>query len=326
VQAQVISIDDLLTFSSLSSKNLNNFLNKRNFVPVKNYTQYNDRSISYYQNKNRKDSDSIFRKLDIITGKEEQSFLLNTSSRAEFNENCAKLKKAGFMISCLPGNENHDDQFFQKKNFTVTTGTTIEEDILYYRIFLQKKELLTADQVQYSEDLLKFDSHEYLASFFGEQNVKKDLYYFSEKELRKCSVLFPNTSRQALFIWNDQDKYMDLSYILISGVLPTVSAVQYSNFISQSKWFSKEGLYAGMSLYEVLQLNNEDFTFYGRNSEVSFMVDPNSRGNIDFKKTGIMLGCVNSEVYRLLGKEKISALEAFNRHIPLYVYYIMVSK
>ena len=61
-------------------------------------------------------------------------------------------------------------------------------------------------KIKYAEDLLQFDSHEFLTSFFGKQNVKKDLYYFSEKELQKCSVLFSGSRYQVVFVWGDENK------------------------------------------------------------------------------------------------------------------------
>jgi len=63
--------------------------------------------------------------------------------------------------------------------------------------------------------------------FFGEKNVKKDGYYFSEKELRKCSVLFANTSQQAVFIWEDQINLRESLLCSYSGILPTQSTAKY---------------------------------------------------------------------------------------------------
>ena len=178
---------------------------------------------------------------------------------------------------------------------------------------------------RFADDLLKFDSHEYLVSFFGEQNVKKDIYYFSEKEMKHCSVLFGNSNRQAVFIWKDEDNLSDLSYILISGILPTETGLPFNDNIGRNKWDFKNGVYSGMSIRELLELNESDFQFYGVNSEFSMMIEPESKGTIDFKKTGIMLSSLDGAGSPLLNKTMISAEEAVENRLALHVFYIMLS-
>ena len=61
----------------------------------------------------------------------------------------------------------------------------------------------------------------FLVSYFGEKNVTQDLYYFSENELKKCSVLFSGTLYQVAFVWGDENNLDNLSYIIVSNLLPT---------------------------------------------------------------------------------------------------------
>ena len=143
-----------------------------------------------------------------------------------------------------------------------------------YTFLLKKKELPLPATIQHAEDLLNFDSHEYLVGFFGAANVKKDYYYFSEKELKKCSVLFGNTSRQAVFIWDDEDNYSQLSYVLISNIIHTLNAKKFDGFIGINEWNLTNGVYPGMGLKELLKINAEDFEIYGNNSELAFMAKP----------------------------------------------------
>jgi hypothetical protein len=180
------------------------------------------------------------------------------------------------------------------------------------------------DSVRYAEDLLKFNSHEYLVSFFGTSNVKKDLYYFTEKELKKCSVLFGNSSRQAVFVWKDEDNLCDLSFILVSNIIPTVSAEKFNGVVLINEWRLDNGIHPGMSIKELLKLNEKDFEIYGNQSAQAFMIKPGNSGKIDFKKTAIMLSCNNCNNERLLNVPAVSAIDVAEENLPMYVYYFIM--
>jgi hypothetical protein len=323
IRSQSITVDDLLTLSALSPKSFDNFMSKKGFVPGSKAMENEAMSISFYEKRKKgktEHKDTVMRSVDLYKKEDMYCFVLNTSCPKEYTDGCNRLKKAGFIANKNTDSTATAPQTFQKRNVTVNAGPVNGDDGTIYSFVLQKKELPALSGVQYAEDLLKFNSHEYLVSFFGEKNVKKDQYYFTEKELKKCSVLFPNTSQQAVFIWEDEDNYKGLSYVLISGLLPTMSAVQYTGHISQNKWVSSNGLYSGMTLRELVELHGSDIEFYGRGSEFAFMISPDNKGNIDFKKAGIMLGCIDCTGYGILEKEKISAIDALDSGIMLYCF------
>jgi hypothetical protein len=81
-----------------------------------------------------------------------------------------------------------------------------------------------------------------------------------------------------------------------------------------------------MTLKELLNLNGKDFDFYGNSSEFPLMVDPANSGEIDFKKTGIVLNCLNCNGSSLITRLKISAEDAVDNNLPLSVYYIIISR
>jgi hypothetical protein len=325
---QSLTISDVLNLSTIPSKSIDNYLGKKGFVLAGNSTQYDDAAIHFMQKRKTKkdDVDSIVRTVDLYKKEDCYFFILNTSSALEYTAGCAWLKKHEFFSGSNPDSTPTAPHLFQRRNYTVNTSQIITEEDTAYQFKVCKRVLPEGKDVQYAEDLLRFDSHEYLVSFFGPQNVKKDFYYFSENELKKCSVLFPNTNEQAIFIWNDEENYNNLAYVLISGILPTMSAVQYTGFVSQNKWVSKTGLYSGMSLTDLVRTNKGDANFFGRNSEFSFLIDPQSKGEIDFKKCGVMLGCVGCGGGDFLEKEKISSLAAVERNLQLYIFYLMISK
>jgi hypothetical protein len=326
-QAQSFTLDDLLTLSSLPPKNFDNYMNKKGFLLGSKSLQNGALSISFFEKRKNKPADTLFisRTVELYKKEDSYCFVLNTTSWKECLDGRKRLKKAGFLCD---GNTDTCKNFplnFQKRNMTVQLTADSDEGDSLYTFLLEKKKLPDPSAIQYAEDLLQFDSHEFLISFFGEKNVITDVYYFSEKDLRRCSVLYPNTSQQAVFIWEDEANLNKLSYVLISGILPTLSAVQYSGYISQNKWVSRTGLYSGMSLRELLRFNNSDFEFYGRESDLSFMVVPEKAGNINFRKTGVMLGCTDCNGYGLLNRTKVSAMDALQYNLALYIFYIMLS-
>jgi hypothetical protein len=283
--------------------------------------------ISFLQRKKKNQvADSVICSINLYRENDCYLFLLNTSSIKEYEDDCNWLKKMIFSIrrvKTAPG----QPLIYLKRNYLISTMQVITENDTAYRFTIRKKELPDAQEIQYAEDLLRFESHEYLASFFGEKNVIKDYYYFNEKDLKKCSVLFPNTNQQAIFIWTNEENYRNLSYILISGILPTMSAVQYTGSLSQNKWVSKTGLYSGMRLADIVKANNGDIDFFGRKSELSFLIDPASSADINFNNCSVMLGCVGCGGFtNLLDKEKVGSREAIAKNLQLYIFYLMISR
>ena len=120
----------------------------------------------------------------------------------------------------------------------------MEDSVAKYTFKLKQRKI--PDSVLYAEDLLQFDSNEFLESYFGEKNVTKDLYYFSEKELKKCSVLFNGTLYQAAFVWGDENNLDNLSYIIVSNLLPTKDGKQNSIVNENNAWKFQNGIHHGM--------------------------------------------------------------------------------
>ena len=301
-------------------------MNKNGFASHKTRQEDNLIMTSYFEKKGAKKKDSvIIRSVDLYKKDDTRYFALRTSSLNEYLEGQRQLIKAGFFYDNKKDTSKPTPIFFQKKNITVETICNIEDDIAQYTFLLQKKEPPNPATIQHAEDLLKFNSHEFLVSFFGEKNVKKDLYYFYEKELKKCSVLFGNSSRQVVFVWKDEDNLYDLSFILISNIIPTASAEKFDEILANNKWELKNGVYAGMSLIELLKLNGKDFEIYGNQSELAFMVKPGISEKIDFKKTTITLSCSNCNNNNLFSTSNtLSAMGIAGENLPIYVYNIII--
>lgn len=321
--AQSFSVDDLMTLSTLSPKKFDKYMSEKGYVSAGKRLQDDAMAFTFLEKRKAQPGDSVFenRNVGLYKKDDEYCFAFNTSSLKEYEEGLHRLMSSGLFYG-----ENKDTSqspfFFQRKNLRIYVSTAIEDGIPVYSFVLKRKQLPTL--VNFAEDLLGFDSHEYLISYFGEENVQRDVYYFSEKKVKKCSVLFGNSNRQVVFVWEDENNLCDLSYILISGIIPTENSVPFNDNISRNKWPFKCGIYSGMNIRDLLSLNGNDFTFYGYDSEFALMVDPSNTGNIDFKTVGIMLSSLDGANPALLKRAKVSAEQAVENRIALHVFYIML--
>jgi hypothetical protein len=240
----------------------------------------------------------------------------------EFKENLKELKEAGFFC----GNEKDTTGIlFQKKKTTVLANMIRKkDDDTLYSLVINQQVLPLPDSIQFAEDLLQFYSHEYLVGVFGEKNVIRDIYYFSDKEVAKCSVLFPKTSRQAVFIWEDNVNLRKPAYLIIGGNMNAGTISNYDGIISENVWNSKDGIYSGMSLNSLIRLNGSSFKFYGKNSESPYMIVPEKTGTINFKTNRVVLGCLNPSGSRLLNNATIGADEILSDNLGIYVYMMMI--
>jgi len=322
--SQAFSTKDFLFASSLPEKKFENYLSKKKFMPAGSKST-NGTIVNIYNLKERrkkKDTLQRIRSIETFQTKNSLSFTYITSLKDEYLENLKTLKETGFFC----GNETDTAvMIFQKKNLTVKASfkTNADGDTLY-SLFYNRQELPSPETIQFAEDLLQFYSHEYLRSVFGERNTIKDVYYFSEKEISKCTVLFPKTSRQAVFIWEDQENFCKPAYLIVGGNTNTASSVNYDGVIDENVWHSKEGVYSGMSLHSLIKLNGTSFKFYGKNTEAPYMIVPEKTGAVDFKKNRIVLGCLNPTSSQLLNNSTVRADQILSDNLGIYVFMMML--
>ncbi len=320
VNSQSFTIDDLVTLSTLSQKNIDHFMRKNGFILSVN--QRGDK-IQYLQKIKGKKKDIIPECVEIYTIDNSEYFSFRTFSMNEYQEGQRRIIKKGFFYDDKLDITREPSVLYQKRNISIQAMSGMKDSIPQYTFVLEEKRVPAT--IGYAEELLQFNSHEFLTSFFGEQNVKKDLYYFSEKELKKCSVLFSGTSKQAVFVWGDENNFKDLTYILVSNVIPTAGAKEHNNeVIGNNEWQFQNGVHPGMTVKELLQLNEMDFEIYGNTSDLSFMVKPGERGKINFKKTAIMLSCDNCNSNKMFNQQLVNALDVAKKNLPMYVYDVII--
>lgn len=270
------------------------------------------------------DSFPVYRSVTSFSTKEDFSLVYRTTSPAEYRRIKTGIKKEGFFCNQEKDSSTAPFLLFQHNDLTVSISSKTIDTLTEYSFLVRKQEMPRPKEISYAEDLTVFTSHEYLRYYFGEQNVKKDIYYLSEKKVGKCSVLFPNTNRQVVFLWGDAVNNCDLAKIYIGGQLMAESNLEYENNIPENLWRLKSGVRPGMSLYQLRKLNDAAFNFNGGNSKNSGMVTSDSTGKLDFKKECVILGCMNCTDPAYYKKATINSDEAIEEERILFVHTIIL--
>lgn len=204
------------------------------------------------------------------------------------------LKREGFYFvedrTLLPGIY----ELYQKGAWTVTPSTERDSSLTWYRLTMEFKKLPSYQSFQYLEDLMQLNSHEYLAAVFGPAQVRRDVFYFSEKELSKCSILFPNTAKQVIVVWKDEVYNRGIELLVLGAQTQGGSAAtSFLRAADQNQWRSQQGVAVGMPLRQLQDANGEPFEFYGWETEEPGVVARHNKGKIDFKNLGVQLHCLD---------------------------------
>ncbi|MDQ6844093.1 MAG: hypothetical protein M3Z92_07060 [Bacteroidota bacterium] len=323
LRCQSFTVDDLVSLATMPSKNIDRFMGRNGFT-ISGNKWNNDTTGIHFIEKVKGNNKELVPKItiDMYLKDDSRYFCFRTPSLSEYLDGQKRLVKKGFVYDEKQEPGKGTPMLFQKWNLAIRTTSAVKDEVPEYEFLLQEKKIPLS--IRYAEDLLKFDSHEFLVSFFGEQNVKKDLFYFSETELKKCSVLFGRSSRQVVFVWNDENNLTDLAYILVSNILPTVNTPKPEGLVSNNEWKLQNGMHPGMSIKDLIELNENDFEIYGNKSELGLMIKPGGNGKIDFKKTAVMMSCANCNNDKIFEKLEVSALDVAKENLPMYVFDIIL--
>jgi hypothetical protein len=317
---QNLSLNTLMDYSTLSFAKFENSISKKGYR--KTDEQSKDgiffRKYQWFKKGERKYPHDF---IGFCSRNNNQSFIcFETADRNIFAQLENDLKQSFH----YPVKKESLPLLFQKENIRVQVTSFIEDSITKYRFAIERKDLPKVRDLVYAEDLLKVTSHEYLATLFGETNVLKDIFYFSEKELNKCSILYPNTNKEVIFVWKDEENYSDISFLVIGGHIQTQNTMHYDNQIEQNVWHSNQGIYTGMSLSELQTLNGGELKFYGWQSDFPGAVMPHTTGKINFERIGCILNCLNCSGSTNYQKKVINSDEALADERKIYVTTMMI--
>ncbi len=289
VNSQQVSFETFLDFTTLAPQKFNTIVAKKEFRQVSGDMEGRTSTYQYLPAKSKGDALSrtltVERKLNML------SLAYKTSSAAEYASWMSEAKKASFKSSGR--SQANGTELFQLNNMCLQTKTEMYDSVTTYTISLDVAQLPRPREIVFAEDLLAFDSHERLTYAFGEHNVSRDVFYYDEKDPNQCTVLFPNTAREVIFIWSDEVNYKDISFLIVGGHLRTAGTQKFTRGVEQSLWQSKQGVYAGMGLLELQLLNQKPVDFYSWQTEEAGMIVQRSKGAIDFSKLGLVLNCLN---------------------------------
>lgn len=273
----------------------------------------------------KKQPDSVSRTFLRSILKETFTLTYQTTSSAEYNGIIVAIKKEGFNCEYEKDSTITPASYlYQHEEYTVDASIKKMDNTNWYSITVYKKIFILTKDIHFAEDLLDFTSHEYLVYYFGEKNVKKDVYYFSENDIVKCSVLFINSKRQAVFIWKDGLNRKKIDNILIGGQHKLKSQEGSEKFIAENDWLLKNGVHAGMPLFELRTMNEKNFAFCGGDAPNPGLIASESTGKIDFKNTDIILGCMNCTDDKFLSTKILYADKAMEDGRILFVLTIVL--
>ena len=286
-QKQEIPLESLIECTEMQSAPFASYLKHKGF---KTFNDTTDSGTSFLRfNKDKSTKQVIERQENTAT----VTISFQTTSQAEFLNWQEELQKNNFLTYKEKDKTGPNTVVFQKRNLKARLCQLQNNKTPLYSIVLENKKLPSSSEFHYAEDLLQLNTHEYIAAVFGASNVKEDLFYFTEKDVNKCSILFPNTSNQVMFIWNDQENRQDISFLILGGNATSGEGnTSIFNGNQFHKWRSKQGIYLGMSLKELQTLNGQPFEFYSwETDQPGFVVKKNS-GHINFQSLGIQLHCL----------------------------------
>lgn len=327
VHGQHFSTDEMLEMLSLPYSKLEASIQKNGYAQYNSYKEGDTLFKLYRVRKKLPQKDSVFSNCLISAGtfKGENIFIYQTTRTEDFFEIKKALEHKKFSSAQITSDSLSYSYLFQQKAITVSSNTFQEDTLLYYSFRFHKKKLPSIQSIRFAEDLLQFNTHEYLAAVFGDNKLQKDLYYFSESEVNKCTILFPRTPLQAVFIWKDELHLSGLSAIMIGGQtdLKMTMDQRKESMVGENQWKFQNGVYIGMSLEQLRTMNRNNFEFYAANSKYTGLVKSGLAGTIDFIKHNYVLACLNCKDSNSFRQQEImNADEA--RHKDLIFFLLSV--
>ena len=298
-RCQEFSADKLIDLLSLPVSKFENQLLNKKYQPSE-IEWSGDTAVRVYENyplisfTKKKQADTVCRKFTRVALKETFLLTYQTTSGAEYRGIIAGLKKKGFYCEYEKDSSLHPASYlYQHQDYSADAAIKIAEDTSWYSITFFKKVFALNREVYFAEDLLQFTSHEYLVYYFGEKNVKKDIYYFGGNDIVKCSVLLINSNRQVIFIWRDGLNRRKIGNLLFGGMHRLKSLEGKDSIVTENSWMLKCGIHAGMSLYELRTLNERNIAFCGSDAPNPGLILPESSGKVDFRNRDVILGCMS---------------------------------
>jgi hypothetical protein len=271
----------------------------------------------------KKQADTAGRRVTRSVLKETFILTYQTTSAAEYRSIITDLKKKGFYCEYEKDSTVRPASYlYQHEDITADASVRWEDGKAWYSVSFFKK-ILPADKgLYFAEDLLQFSSHEYLVYYFGAKNVKKDIYYFGKDDLAKCSVLLINTKRQVIFIWKDGLNRRKIGSLLLGSHHKLKSQEGVDSVNTENSWLLRGGIYAGMPLFDLRELNGNNIAFCGGEAPNPGLVLPESSAKVDFGNKDVILGCTDCNDDKFINSKIMYADKAMKEGRHLFIFTI----
>jgi hypothetical protein len=315
-RSQSIDLNDLVDFTSFDIQKFDAHIGRKSFKRDYNSPRETQTNYNYFQSKKIK-GEEITRKISYQQGAE-PSVCYQTTSAKEYSQLKNRMLKEGFQCYESPEADTRP-LLYQKSAYTINTSMEVIDSVNYYTMVFSRIPLPKLKDINYVEDLLQLKSHEALIDLFGRSNVQQDKFRFSETELSNCSVLFPNTPREVIFVWDDEANYRKIAFLLIGKHAETRGTQNFSRQVEQNEWMSKQGVYQNMTLKELQDLNGAKMQFYGWASEQPGVLTAANSGKLDFKKINIILSCLDCSGNNVYQASLIDSQKAIADEKRIYV-------
>jgi hypothetical protein len=145
------------------------------------------------------------------------------------------------------------------------------------------KKLFPSDTL---EALFLVNDERQLKEFFGKKNVTTDTVWGAEGGYYLGTKLYFNTPDEVIINWKDTAKH--------AGVASVMQSCTYDenteHYNLKTRWHTRLGVHLGTSLTELVDLNGNDFIFYGMGWDYGGDITDWQSGNFSNKKIFVKLG------------------------------------
>lgn len=308
---QTLSLKELSSIPGTELKKLENGFSKKGFRRI--YSEQEGYAASFLREQRTK-SDSLL-SMRMIHWVDGHSFIYQTTDIIEDSLLIQEIVQEGFHFPSLA---ESGQTVFQKGEMVIEYHREWRDSLLYHELKFSRKDLPKRKELVFAEDLLQLESHAHLSEVFGEENLKRDVFYFTPQDSNYCSVLFPGSSSEAVFLWNDEVNLRQISFILIGDPLHQEENKKHVA-VGYNQWRSRQRIYCGMELRELHQLNGTAVRFFNWHTESPGYSCTDNVGNVDFNRIGLVFSCLNCGYAQASNKEITDSGLALMAHQKVFV-------
>ncbi len=139
-------------------------------------------------------------------------------------------------------------------------------------------------------DLLKIKDLASLKQMYGDSNVIIDTIWGAEGMFVIGTKLFSGTDMQVDIMWQDS---INNSGMINATINATYDEETFTPSFNNKKWNTREGVYLGMSLEDLVALNGKPIKFYGFGWDYGGIVTSLEKGKLEGACIGMVLSNTN---------------------------------